>query len=129
MNCACIPHFLSLIGLGSRRFNGISSLRQIECTGTALRTDVKLIALKLFRLADNHLLASMNVFDGTCLSFGAYAACEVRMTNTKKSSLRILDLGLQPGRQVKYGCNVSTIDARGYSSFQTWTTEVRYNSE
>ena len=115
-------HWIS--GMSTHDFKGISSLQEVECKGTYLNPDVQLLSLKLFRITDSSLLASLNVFRNSCVTFGDFSSCFVDTVDTHKSSLRTLVVDLDEGESKAYGCNASTLNSLGYTQTLTWTILV-----
>ena len=108
----------------TRDFKGIPSLQEVECVGKYLTPDLQLLSLKLFRISDSSLLASLNVFRNSCVTFGDYASCRVDTADTHKSSLRALVVDMAEGESKAYGCNASTLNSLGYTRTVTWTILV-----
>ena len=113
----------------SRDFKGFSSLQEVECTGGSLKPEVKLIALQMYKLPENKLLASMNVISKECVTWGDYSLCRVNTTDTHKSKVKLLVADLSDGESREYKCTANTYDSYGFSKVFTWTTMVKQLSE
>ena len=123
-------HFCTFYaGLTSRDFKGFPSLQEVECSGRSLGPEVKLLSLIMIRLADNKVIASLNVFSNTCVTLGDFSSCVVDTVNTHRSKLRILVFDLEEGESRKYGCKVHTVDSFGNPTTSTWTRFVQRNSK
>ena len=116
---------MHISGMTSRLFRGFPSLQEVECTGTSLRPEVKLIALQMYRLPDNRLLASMNVISNECVTWGDYSLCRVNKTDTHKSKVKLLVADLNDGESREYKCTANTYDSYGFSKVFTWTIMVK----
>jgi len=91
-----------IAGLTSRDFKGFPSLQEVECTGRALKPEVKLLALQMYRLPEQRLLASMNVMTKECVTLGDFASCVVERTDTKTSKLKVLVADLNEGESSEF---------------------------
>lgn len=109
----------------SRDFKGFPSLQEVECTGRSLKPEVKLIALQLYSLPSNRLLASMNVISNECVTWGDYSLCRVNKTKTHKSKIKLLVADLNDGESREYKCTANTYDSYGFSKVFTWTIVVK----
>jgi hypothetical protein len=109
-------------------FKGFHSLQEVVCTGRSLKPEVKLLGLQLYRLPDEELLASLNVFSSNCVTLGDYSSCIVNPTDTHKSQLRILVADLSEGESRGYKCTANTVDSYGMSKILTWRIVVTRES-
>jgi hypothetical protein len=107
-----------------RNFKGFPSIQEVECDGSGLKADVKVMSLRLFRASDNFELASLNVFASNCLTYTQYSSCRVNSTDTHKSMVRVLVYDLEEGESRKYECTVGVIGARGEMDTVVWSTVV-----
>ena len=110
-------------------FKGIPSIQEVECWGHGLKPEVKLMSLKLFRSVDNYVLASLNVFTNTCLTYNDFSSCFVNNIDTHKSRLKVLVYDLEEGESRSYGCKLTVLDSEGDASDLKWSTIVRRLSE
>lgn len=108
----------------SRDFKGIPSLQEVECKGESLKPDVKLLSLKMYRVSDNAVLASLNVFENSCLTEDDFSSCFVDTRDTHQSKLRVLVDDLEAGESREYGCQVSTMTTSGDTYVHSWSTLV-----
>ena len=113
----------------SRNFKGISSLQEVECLGASLNPDVKLLSLRMFSVPDNFVLASLNVFTNSCVTFGDYSSCAIDSSDTHRSRLRVLVFDLDAGESRQYGCKASTISSLGEPKTVTWSIMVTHESK
>lgn len=118
-----------LAGMISRDFKDIPSLKEVECWGANLNPDVKLMSLKLYRVTDNSVLASLNVFTNSCVTFGDFSSCTVDTVDTHKSRLRVLVPDLEEGETRRYGCKANTLKPLGDTETLIWTLPVTRKSE
>ena len=88
---------IAFSGMTSRDFKGIPSLQEVECKGENLKPDVKLLSLKMYRVSDNTVLASRNVFKNSCLTEDDFSSCFVDTRDTHQSKLRVLVDDLEAG--------------------------------
>ena len=113
----------------ARDFKGIPSIQEVECWGHGLKPEVKLMSLKLFRRTDNTVLASLNVFTNTCLTYSDFSSCFVSNSDTHKSRLKVLVYDLEEGESRRYGCKLTVLDSEGDASDMKWSIVVTRLSE
>ena len=113
----------------SRYFRGIPSIQEVECWGTDLSTDVKLISLKLVRLPESTVLASLNVITSNCMTYGEFSSCFVHPSETHKSKVRVLVHDLEEGEDREYGCTANTVNPQGDPVLKNWKILVRRKSK
>ena len=99
------------------------------CSGESLRPEVKLISLKLYIHTDLRVLAALNVFMNTCVTFGDYSSCRLDQDNSHVSIVRILVFDLEEGESRQYGCTVTTVNSLGDAITADWTVGVQRRSE
>ena len=116
-------------GMLSRDFKGIPSIQEVECWGGKLEAEVKLLSLKMYTTSDNSVLASLNVFANSCITFGAMSSCFIEAADTHKSRLRVLVADLEEGESREFGCKASTVNSLGDPHTTTWSIVVRRKSE
>ena len=116
-------------GMGSRDFRGIPSIQEVECWGGNLDSDVKLMSLHMYKLPDSTVLASLNVYTSSCMTFGDYASCVIHPTDTHKSKIRVLVHDLDAGNSREYGCTANTLNSMGNPMVSTWKLLVKKNSK
>lgn len=116
----------------SRDFRGIPSLKEIECGGESLKPEVKLISLQLFGVystisdpSESKVLASLNVFANSCMTFSEYSSCKIDTQDTHSSRLRILVHDLGAGETRVYGCTANTVASLGNSVYENWEIIVQ----
>lgn len=117
-----------IAGMSARDFRGIPSVQEVECTGGALEAEVHLLTLKLFRVADDVMLASLNHFTGDCVTSGEFSSCVLDRVDTKRSRLRTLVADLDEEETRRYGCVVGVLRNTDLAKF-TWTVDVKRNSK
>ena len=113
----------------SRDFKGIHSLQEVECSGEALRPEVKLLSLQLHRLSDNTALAFLNTYTNNCMTFGDFSSCFIDPNDAHNSRLRVLVYDLHEGESRDYGCTVNTMDPYGNTKMSNWKITVRRKRE
>ena len=113
----------------SRVFKGISSLQEVECSGTSLKPEVKLLSLQIHRLLDRKALASLNIYLDACVTLGDFSSCFIDNEDTHKSRLKVLVDDLAEGESRGYGCTVVTVQSFGSPKTSNWTLYVRRNSK
>ena len=85
---------------------------------------MKLLSLKLFTVENNAVLASLNVFSNTCLTYSDYSSCSVDVANTHRSQLRVLVYDLEAGERRRYGCRALALRTSGDEKALVWSVEV-----
>ena len=116
-------------GMTSRNFKGFPSLKEVQCSGRSLKPEVKLLSLQLYKLPEEEMLASLNVFSNTCVTMGDYSSCVVNTSDTHVSTLRTLVTDMREGERRQYKCTANAVDSYGLPKFLTWTTVIEYHSE
>ena len=120
---------LLFAGMTARDFKGIPSIQEVECWGHGLKPEVKLMSLKLFNSFDNSVLASLNIYTNTCLTYSDFSSCVVNNIDTHKSRLKILVHDLEEGDSRRYGCKLTVLDSEGDASDLKWSIVVTRISE
>ena len=115
---------IAFSGMTSRDFKGIPSLQEVECKGEGLKPGVKLLSLKMYRVSDNAVLASLNVFENSCLTEHDFSSCYVDTSDTHQSKLKVLVDDLEAGESREFGCQVSTMSTSGDTYVYSWSTIV-----
>jgi hypothetical protein len=116
-----------------RNFLGFPSLKEVECSGATLPSEVKVLSLTLFTIPSNEPLALMDTYvETTCKTFSEYASCSVDAGDSRKSFVRTLLADLEEEGRVYVGCNVSMRVASGHTltyPSQTWRISVYRESK
>ena len=115
--------------MSTKEFKGISSIQEVECWGAGLKPEMKLMSLKLFKTQDSSVLASLNVFSSTCLTYADFSSCFVDSLDTHKSRLRVLVYDLEEGESREYGCTALALRTTGDASEFTWSVLVTHKSK
>ena len=113
----------------TRDFKGFPSIQEVECWGNGLNPEVKLLSLRLYRTSDNFVLASLNVFADSCLTYTDYSSCSVNTRDTHQSRVRVLVSDLEEGDSRRYGCKANVVGSDGEPSKVVWSTVVRRRSK
>lgn len=116
-------------GLTSGSFKGIASIQEVECTGSGLKPEVKLMSLRMQAISDPSPLASLNVFTNTCMTYTDYSSCVVDIRNTHMSALRILVYDLGVGESREYECVATVLKPSGKASEVTWSIVITERSK
>jgi hypothetical protein len=114
-----------------RNFKGFPSLKEVECSGSELKSDADLLSLTLFAYPRNKPLAILDVFKSSCNTFAEFSSCDLDTADTKKSIVRTLTT-IEEGQTMMFGCNVTTRvryeHTLTYSS-DTWSVSVYRESK
>jgi hypothetical protein len=113
----------------SRHFRGIPSIQEVECSGSKLNSDIKLISLQLFKLPEFTVLASLNVYTDNCMTFNEYLSCKINVETIHRSYLRVLVHDLDEGESREYGCTANSISPLGNTVYMNWKLTVTRESE
>ena len=97
----------------------------VECSGINITPEVDLISMKMFTWRENTLLANLNILRATCQTHGVFSSCHLQVSETKRSSLRILVSDLRAGESTVIGCNVSTFSEIIVAPKYTWLIVIR----
>lgn len=123
--------FYKFSGMRSHDFREFPSIKEVECDGKSLKSEVKLLSLRLFRVnpesavEESEALASLNVFEKTCMTFSEYSSCIINTQDTHSSRLRILVHDLREGETREYGCTANTMTSFGISDSESWEILVQ----
>ena len=120
---------LLISGMSVRNFKGFSSLQEVECWGGHLKTEVKLVSLKLYTISDNSVLAYLNTLTHECITHGAYSSCSIDTVTSRRSRLKVLVADLAEGESRGYGCKASSFRSGEEPKTDTWSIVIRRISE
>jgi hypothetical protein len=113
-----------------RNFQGISMLKEVECSGATLSQEVELLtSLALFRPTDNTALVYLNFVKQECKTFNEYSSCSIDASDSKRSSVKTLLADLREGETLVIACNVTALQGIGHSPRFTWTIPVHRESK
>jgi len=118
-----------ITGMTSRDFRGIPSIQEVDCWGGSLNSEVKLISLQIFRLPESAVLASLNVYTNSCMTYGDFSSCVIDQQQVHRSRVRVLVHDLEEGEQREYGCTATTVTAQGNAVVSNWKIIVNRISE
>ena len=110
----------------SRDFRDFPTIKEVECNGESLSADVKLMSLRLYRADTEYssqepkVLATLNVFENSCMTFTEYSSCQINTADTHRSRLRILVHDLIGGESREYGCTANTMASLGVTGSESW---------
>ena len=122
-------NYVSFSGMAVRHFKGFPSLQEVSCSAGNLRTEAKVLSLKMFTLPENSILASANPVMKECVTFGEYSSCSVDGSDTRKSHLRVLVSDMDEGEIRRFGCRVNSFDSVGDTISTIWSITVERKSE
>ncbi|KAL8615872.1 hypothetical protein ACOMHN_058939 [Nucella lapillus] len=107
-----------------RDFKGIDSIKEIICQGKGLQTEVKLLSLKLYKISENDVQASLNIYANTCMTYADYSSCRVNSEDTHSSVVKVLVWDLKPGQSRRYGCKATVVRSEGDANEVMWSLVV-----
>ena len=110
-------------GLKWSTFEGIQNLIEVECSGSTLINDVKLMSLQLYIQPANKLSVSLNVITGTCNTFAFYSSCYVTPNETNNSMVKLL-MHLERQEPTEVSCTALFLRSLGDADSLTWTDLV-----
>ena len=112
-------------------FEGIPSVQEVTCTGSALPADAKLVSITLFPLRERgHQLAYvMLLLQPSCSTSDVFSSCLVDERDSRRTALKTLVTDLRPGEAREYGCNVTLMKAGAKTESRLWTVRVERPSE
>ena len=99
-----------------RDFKGIPSIKEVLCLGHGVNPELKLMSINMYTNSEQSLLASLNVFTNTCMTYTAYSSCFVDNTGGHESKVKVLVTDLEEGESRKFGCMLTVLDSKGYAS-------------
>lgn len=116
-------------GMKVRYFKGFQTLQEIECSAEYLKTEVKILSIKMFTVPGNIVLAHANPMTNECLTFKEFSSCNIDTGDTRKSRLRVLVSDLDEGESRRYGCKATSFGSLGDTDTSTWHVTVNRKSE
>ncbi|KAL8600369.1 hypothetical protein ACOMHN_052786 [Nucella lapillus] len=90
-----------------RDFQGVPSIQEIQCSGTAISPDLDLLSISLFRARDDQTIAFVNFASEECSTFVGFSACVFEEKDSHRTHVKALVQDLEPGQIRRYGCNVT----------------------
>ena len=112
-----------------KHFKGFDSLQEVQCSAHNLKTEVKVLSLKMFSSPENTVLAIANPLVNECITFTEYSSCSIDRSDTRNSKLRVLVSDMVEGEVREYGCRVNSFDSFGDTITSTWSIRVGRESE
>ncbi|XP_025102313.1 uncharacterized protein LOC112568945 isoform X6 [Pomacea canaliculata] len=112
-------------GLSSGLFLTFDNIHRVVCSGASLEADVDVMAMVLYRVADDRVLAYVNQAKQECTTSELFVSCDVDTTDSKRSRLSVLISDLAEGETRTLGCNISTIAAGGRFRTLSWRIVLR----
>ena len=97
---------------------------EVECSGQSLSSDVDVFLMTLFSLPLDHVIASVNLRNGKCITSRTFSSCAIDDKHSLSSKLKSLVVDMEEGEKRRVGCNVSGSQAEGRAVFFSWTIEV-----
>jgi hypothetical protein len=117
-------------GIAVRDFLGFPSLKEVECSGSAMSSDVDLImSITLFKVSSNKAFVYLNTHKSECTTFHDYSSCTINSGDSKKSSVRTLVADLEEDETVYVGCNITTLKGLGRAQEYSWSVAVHRESK
>ena len=122
-------NFICLSGMTARHFRGIPSIQEVECWGGYVAPDAKLISLQMFKRSESSVLASLNLYTNSCMTYGEFSSCVIDLRDVHNSRLRLLVHDLAEGESREYRCTAVGMAPSGSTKTVSWTIVVTRNSE
>lgn len=119
----------NISGLSSGLFLTFDNIHRVVCSGASLEADVDVMAMVLYRVADDRVLAYVNQAKQECTTSELFVSCDVDTTDSKRSRLSVLISDLAEGETRTLGCNISTIAAGGRFRTLSWRIVLRQASK
>ena len=119
----------SVPGMRVSDFRNISSIQEVECSGSKLSPEVSLLSLKTYELFNNTATAYLNTMKNECITLSEYSSCLIDASNSRHSRLRFLVHDLSEGESRGYGCVAVTFRSLEETTTWTWTVTVTRHSE
>ena len=116
-------------GMTVRHFRGFSSIQEVECWGGNLDSDLKLMSLQMYKFSDSAVLASLNLYTKSCMTYSDFSSCVINPMDAHKSRLRLLVHDLLEGESRKYRCTVVGVKPTGITKTSTWSITVTHYSK
>lgn len=94
-----------------------------------MEAGVRLMSLKLFRVADGAVLAFVNPLVNECITFEEFSSCYTNLGDSRKTFLRVLVSDLAEGETRMYGCVATTVRSFDTTQQHTWNISIYLESE
>ena len=106
-------HMFPSSGMMERDFKGIPSIKEVLCLGHGVNPELKLMSINMYTNSEQSLLATLNVFTNTCMTYTAYSSCFVDNTGGHESKVKVLVTDLEEGESRRFGCKLTVMDTKG----------------
>ncbi|XP_076457963.1 uncharacterized protein LOC143291754 isoform X8 [Babylonia areolata] len=113
-------------GLSSWPFQGFHELQELQCSGENIPADCHILAMVLYEVGTNSVLAAANLGNQECSTYHSFAACHLDSTDARKNQLKVLVDDLPEGQSRLYGCNVTFLTSTMETKIATWSTTVHH---
>ncbi|XP_025101727.1 uncharacterized protein LOC112568586 isoform X15 [Pomacea canaliculata] len=111
-------------GLSVRNFRNIAELLEVECSGTTLQAEVKLLSLRLFYVENSTVLAHVNPLTNECKTFEEFSSCVIDTADTRNSKVRVLVSEMEEDESRQYGCTATSFGDLGHPYIFDWFITV-----
>ena len=126
-----------------KNYRGISSLKEIECTGSTLPSEVTFLSLTLFKSKSQkprsgiepnlqtNTLASLLTSENTCHTYGQFSSCVIQNDDRRNSVVNTLVSDLKEGEMITIGCKVNAVFKAGQNQMfsEFWYIDVKRESK
>ncbi|XP_076457558.1 uncharacterized protein LOC143291542 [Babylonia areolata] len=132
-------------GMAVAPFQGIPNILEVSCSGEALEADSEVFVMALLQRRTKKMMtptssitttnknnnsstriALVNVMSGECSTSGSFSSCRLFKGDSRRTLLRTLVMGLEPGETRTYSCQVTFLRSGDSSPRSSeWRLDVR----
>ncbi|KAK7490259.1 hypothetical protein BaRGS_00018420 [Batillaria attramentaria] len=102
------------------------AILEVECSGSTLSGDADPLSMALFEKTrgQDRVLATLNLKNKECSTTDVFTSCVIDEKNSRKSSVKVLLLGLSQKETRVYGCDVTTLKSGDRPAITSWLLNV-----
>ena len=124
-----MPLIIHLTGMTYRNYLHLSGVLEVKCSGKYLPPGVEVSFIKIFKLIDKKIVVIALPLKNTCETYQYYSSCDVKVRDTRLSTVKTLITELKGGETTDLGCSVNTFNRLGDTHTYTWTLAIMRERE
>lgn len=110
-------------------FYGQPTILEVQCSGSGLEANSKLVSLALYGTSKSSIVASVNLVNKECSTSDTFSSCEIHSNDDRRTAVKSLVFDLREGEERQYGCEVNSLRPRGGSQISNWSLLVKAMSK
>ncbi|XP_025102324.1 uncharacterized protein LOC112568951 [Pomacea canaliculata] len=100
-------------GMSVSPFYGQPTILEVQCSGSGLEANSKLVSLALYGSSKSSIVASVNLVNKECSTSDTFSSCEIHSNDDRRTAVKSLVFDLREGEERQYGCEVNSLRPRG----------------